>query len=183
MQSAILITTETSHGYGHVFVNVGTIDHDEKPPKFRFSAPECERWADTWNALLSCQLGHSSYSDAWARTNCRTPYAVEFRIDPNGGYDGIPLHRMPELAKAATKLERALARVAAKISSPITFDDHALHLFLATRAELLITRKGADWREADHWETATADGVRQAVRRAVREVTGKLYPEAQEGVA
>ena len=172
--SAIYIKHEDAHGYGHIYVYIGCIDTEERRPVFRYVTAEADRtYGDGWSFVLSCQIGSGRDLDG-DYPHQREPYAIRIGIDPRGYSDSVEIDRMPALAKHAAKLRRDLDRVAARIGTPSTFEDHAIALFLATKPERLITRKGSYWDESDQHTDATADAVRQAVRHALAEIKRAL---------
>lgn len=171
--SAIYIRHDSAHGYGHVYAYIGCIDTEERRPCFKYVTAEANRtYGDGWSFVLSCQIG--SGTDMAQSADHREPYAIRVGIDPRGYSDSVEIDRMPALAKHAAKLRRDLDRVAARIGTPATFEDHAIALFLATKPALLVTRKASHWDASDEYADATADSVRQAIRRAVNAVKREL---------
>ena len=171
--SAIYLRHDSAHGYGHVYVTIGSIDTEERRPCFRYVTAEAYRtYGDGWSFVLSCQIG--SGTDTAQSPDHREPYAIRVGIDPRGYTDSVEIDRMPALAKHAAKLRRDLDRVAARIGTPATFEDHAIALFLATKPELLVTVKASHWDASDQYAAATADAVRQAVRHALADVKRAL---------
>ena len=178
--SAIYIQSEIDYGYGHVYVNIGSIDLDERTPAFHYVSQDCSAFYGVrYQFLLSCQIGSGNDRSEREYPAQREPYAINYLIDPRACSRGIDIAQMATLAKATAKLQRSLAKVAAKIGEPESFEDHALALFLATKPQLLVTKKGRDWTERDATTDATADKVRQAVRHAVADIKTKLFPETR----
>lgn len=174
MQSAIYVSHDSRNGYGHVRITVGCLDMNERAPMFRYIDASADYGQD-WCLSLSCQIGGGGDTER----RYQLPYAVKFAIDPRGMSEGVELGRMAALAKVEARVQRALAKVAAKLGAPESFEDHALHLFLATRPAYLITEK-RHWTDGDRYVQATADEFRQQVRRAVRDVRAALYPASVE---
>lgn len=174
--SAIYIQSDTSNGYAHIQAHIGNIDHDESAPRFNYIDASCN-YGEGWSVSLRCQLG-SGVDRPEDYTS--KPYAIQFLIDPRASYGGLELNHVATLAKASAKIQRALAKVAAAIGEPESFEDHALALFLACKPELLVTRKGRDWTERDATTVATADNVRQAIRHELSSQISKLYPNKAE---
>lgn len=174
---AIYIASGIEFGYGHIYVNIGSIDLDERTPAFHYVSSDCDSFYGTrWQFVLACQIGSGNDRSEREYPAQREPYAIRYLIDPRSSSHGVDIEQMATLAKATAKLQRALVKVAASIGAPETFEDHALALFLATKPQLLVTKKGRDWTERDATTAATADKVRQAVRHAIADIKTKLFP-------
>ena len=176
MTPAIYVSHDIANGYAHVHVRVGSLDMDERNPRFRYVDAAADYGREHCFGL-TCQIGSGNDRSEREYPHQREPYAIRYTIDPRDYQDGVQLSRMPALAKAAARLERRLAKVAGAIGTPETFEDHAVALYLATKPERIVTRKAVDWQEADKHAPCSADAVRQAVRHALADIRAKLYPE------
>ena len=170
---AIKITMDAGGGYGHVYVALGTIRHDDHGGSFSYVVNPDAMNYEQYRLDARCQLGHGDVTEPYDRS--ADPYAIRYAIQDN---HEDTLAAAIAQGKSARMWQRKFEKIDAEIGRAITFEDYALRLWLAY--------KPAYWEFAgDPWIASGHDARRvvgpcsvddylEAVRRAVRSVQVQL---------